>query len=136
MSVSRISRTTIVALFAAALSACATTDTPQASAKSEPGDLQAAILEPVFTRDDVMSKTASELDATFGEPALVRREGKGEFRRYDLDRCGLIVILLADASGQMATSHIEAAAKTSADAAPEVDHCLSGGLPRLIGVGT
>lgn len=136
MSVSRFSRPVLAALTASALSACATTEAPGTKVGAVPEAGNTLIQEPVFTRADVMSKTALELDASFGEPALVRREGKGEFRRYDLDRCGLIVILLANGAGEMAVTRIDAAAKTSDVAAPDVDHCLSGGLPRLIGVGT
>ena len=94
-------------------------DQPQASVA--PG-------KPVFVQKDILKKSASELDAKLGIPALIRKEGAGEFRRYTMVRCALIVVLYPDDTGVMIAEHLDAAAKTSDETRPSLDMCLAGGL--------
>ena len=123
MSVSRMS---IAALFSSLCAACASGGGASTSANAP----QAAIAPtaPVFVLSDVMGKSAEALDAQFGAPALTRREGEGEFRRYDLKECGLIVILFPEPENTPKAVHVDATAKSSAEAKPVVDACLAAGL--------
>jgi len=136
MSVSRFSKTSLTFIVASTLGACATTGAPTPVAESAAPAGEAEPADPVFFRKDVMHKTAADLDKTLGEAALVRREGKGEFRRYAMARCELIVILYPGDDGRMAATHLDAAAKTSEESKPDLDACLAGGAPRQEGVGT
>lgn len=116
--------------------ACATAGSqPDAGAASA---ASAAPTAPAFVESDVIGKSAAALDQMFGAPALTRREGAGEFRRYAFARCGLIVILYPPEGGGAGTAptssahvaaHVAATAKSSEDAAPSVVDCLAGGLP-------
>ena len=136
MSVSRISKISVALTAAVMMGACATTGAPAPVAESTAPAVEAEPQEPVFFRKDVMQKTAADLDETLGEAALVRREGKGEFRRYAMAKCELIIILYPDDDGRMAAAHLDAAAKTSEEPKPDLDACLAGGLPTQEGVGT
>ena len=136
MSVSRTSNTVFALIAALALGACASTGAPAPAADTAVSSVDAAPAAPVFFQKDIMNKTAADLDETLGEAALVRREGKGEFRRYALAKCELIVILYPAEGGRMTATHLDAAAKTSEEAKPDLDNCLAGGLPRQEGVGT
>lgn len=84
---------------------------------------------PTFLRADVLGRDAAALDSLLGAPALVRREGAGEFRRYALADCALIVILYPDESGARASRHLEAAATRAGAPKPDLDACLARGLP-------
>lgn len=82
---------------------------------------------PVYELGDFLGAPAARIDALLGAPALVRREGAGEFRRYSLRDCNLIVILYPDEAGASGASHIEATAKQSAGEKPDLDACLAAG---------
>ena len=113
-----------------ALSACATTGEDAAETTQAPAIKKAVVpTEPVFVKADVMGRSAAALDELFGQAALVRREGAGEFRRYTLAECALIVILHPDESGKIAAGHLDAAAKMSGEEKPDLDQCLARGLP-------
>ena len=85
--------------------------------------------DPVFLKTDLLGKTADTLDNLLGEAALVRREGAGEFRRYSLAKCGLIVILYPDDGGSVLRAiHLDAAAKSSEEEKPALDGCLAAGI--------
>lgn len=105
---------------------CATTggEAPQVRAVKAP----AANAAPSFTQKDVLGRDASALDKLFGPAALVRREGEGEFRRYALAGCALIVILYPDEAGRSAARRLDAAAKTSGETPPDLDQCLARGI--------
>ena len=76
-----------------------------------------------------MGAGADEIDALLGEPALVRREGTGEFRRYGLKTCSLIVILYPNENPAEAdvAAHVEATALHSSDEKPDIEACLANG---------
>lgn len=123
----------IALLGAAALSACATVDNGDARVASVSKSVPAAPEAPVFSRGDVLDRTAGALDTTFGEPALTRREGKGEFRRYSLAACNLVVILYPDKKGAMRAAHADAVAQRSDAPKPDLDQCLAAGLAKGVG---
>ena len=83
---------------------------------------------PQFTRDQLAGADPDDLELLFDAPGLVRREGAGEFRRYGLANCSLIVILYPDETGDMRVDHIEAAALSSEDEKPDLDACLARGF--------
>lgn len=108
------------------LSACATNVEPPAAA---------VIVEPpsapAFRADDVLGKSAADIDALFGDPGLVRREGAGEFRRYALADCNLIVILYPDDKTAPSGSTVKtlyASAKSAAAPSADTTACLAAGL--------
>lgn len=111
----------------AVLAGCASTGAdvkPEASAPSLP----AAPAKPVFLQTDLMGRDAKALDDLLGAPALIRREGEGEFRRYALADCALIIILYPDETGKSAAAHLDSAATRSGEAKPDLDQCLARGL--------
>ena len=83
--------------------------------------------EPAFFLEDILGQSATAVDALLGEPALVRREGDGEYRRYGLKSCALIVIVAPDETGAPRAAHVDAAALVSGEAKPEVADCLAAG---------
>lgn len=107
-------------LFAAA---CATTP----AQKAAPAKTPAAPAEPVYTLSDFQGAGAAALDAMLGEPALTRREGAGEYRRYALTTCTLIVILYPDETGVQKVAHVDATATTSNTEKPDLNACLAAG---------
>lgn len=83
---------------------------------------------PVYQLADILGAVAEEIDTLLGEPALVRREGEGEFRRYGLKTCSLIVILYPDENIQMpVAAHVEATALHANEAKPAPETCLAKG---------
>jgi hypothetical protein len=104
-----------------------------AAPKVEPGAVGAAPKPPrvaAFKPSDIENKTAAELDALFGAPALTRIEGTGEFRRYAFSACSLIVILYPDDKGVRRTAHINTAALVENAVNPTVEDCLARGVAR------
>lgn len=83
---------------------------------------------PVYQLADILGAVADDIDELLGEPALVRREGAGEFRRYGLKTCSLIVILYPDETTQMpVAAHVEATALHANEAKPAPEMCLAKG---------
>ncbi|MEM9169307.1 MAG: hypothetical protein AAGC56_06595 [Pseudomonadota bacterium] len=111
-----------------ALAACASApdgaSTAPASA-SRASSTPAPPAAPVFVQSDIRGKSADAIDALLGAPGLVRREGRGEFRRYALARCNLVVILYPPEGA----GHLEAVAGEAGAAKPDLDACLAAGLP-------
>ncbi len=105
------------------LGACATTNSDVAGEAAAPQPPSA----PVFALGDILGAEPAELQAALGEPDLARREGNGEFRRYSLSTCTLIIILYPDDTGVQKTAHVDAAALRSDDGKPDLDACLAAG---------
>ena len=107
------------------LTACATTaDTPpRETLKATP----AAPSAPVYVVDDIMNASADAIDALLGPAALTRKEGDGEFRRYSLSECALIIILYPDETGKPRAAHLEATARSSGAEKPVLKDCLAAG---------
>jgi hypothetical protein len=107
-----------------AVSACATTGEGVRSAS----DGRAAFpSKPMFRLADISGKEAADIDGLLGAPELTRSEGKGEFRRYRLDGCSLLVILYPDDKGDSRATKIDAAALKSGEEKPDLDLCLARG---------
>lgn len=111
----------------ATLAACASTGEapPPSPGRSNGGAPSSERAQ--FRVRDVMGKGSTELDRQFGKPSLVRREGPGEYRRYTLKACQLIVILYPDETGAAVAGHVETAAKTANEQKPELAACLARG---------
>lgn len=105
-----------LALIAAA--GCATTAAPATRKSASPA-------KPLFVKADIEGAAPAALDQLLGAPALTRREGKGEYRRYAFAECALIVILYPDESGAVAVRELDAAEKVSGGQKPDLDHCLA-----------
>lgn len=82
---------------------------------------------PVFEAKDVLGAAGSKVDAMFGPPLLTRREGAGEYRRYRLKTCTLIVVLYPDETGAPRVTHADATALHSDDDKPDLKACLAAG---------
>lgn len=105
------------------LAGCAGTSPPETPAPEAPP----APSGPVYLLQDILGARASAIDELLGPPALVRREGEGEFRRYGLINCSLIVILYPDDNGAPTAAHVEAAALTAGADKPDPAECLAAG---------
>lgn len=117
----------LVSLFAlaAAASGCATTAaTPDGAPIS---GVKKAPSEPQFRAAELAKMSAADLDKALGAPALTRVEGTGEFRRYMLAECALMVILYPDDQGERRVARLDAGALVSGAAAPDLDACLAVG---------
>lgn len=128
------------AISLAALSACQTppvpedprpaAPTPQAEApatpepRAKPANSRPAA---VPARDsDFLGKPPSALDAALGEPAFVRREGQGEFRRYDTPRCRVYAVITTENGSRPLIRTLSVGSASAAQAAPSLSDCLSG----------
>jgi len=126
--VSRIAGLLSLPHIAAALivAGCATVDggAPRGAsgeAKADPPS------KPAFRAEDIAGKAAGDLDALLGAPDLQRVEGAGEFRRYMLADCALLVILYPDDKGIKRATEIDAGALKSGAEKPDLDLCLARG---------
>lgn len=82
---------------------------------------------PRYLVSDIEDADASSIDALLGAPALTRREGAGEYRRYALTSCTLIIILYPDETGVQKVAHVDATATTSSAEDPDLEACLAAG---------
>lgn len=105
------------------LSACTT------SAVDETAPPKAALTPapPAYVLNRLLGASQSALEAQLGSPALIRREGAGEYRRYSLSTCSLIVILYPDENGVDRVAHVEAAARKAQSEKPNLEKCLAAG---------
>lgn len=115
----------VLAAVALSLAGCATggADAPAAPKTSAPARAAA----PVFRLADIEGAAPARVDALLGAPKLTRREGAGEYRRYALSNCALIVIFYPDASGAPKAAHVDATALTSDGDKPDLADCLAQG---------
>ncbi|MEE2690330.1 MAG: hypothetical protein VX640_02205 [Pseudomonadota bacterium] len=120
-------RLSILSVAAAAVTGCASTGGAGEGATAPAAS--AAKLKPAFVKSELMGRDARALDELLGAPALVRREGEGEFRRYALADCALIVILYPNENGARAAAYLDSAATRSNEPKPNLDACLARGLP-------
>ena len=109
--------------FAASLAACATSESQIATSDLNVKTPSA----PVYKTDDILGASAAALDALLGQPALSRKEGKGEYRRYALSTCSLIVILYPDDTKKPTVAHAEATAMNTETLKPDLETCLAAG---------
>lgn len=113
------------ALLATGLAAagCATTAGPP---KASTPDAK-SVGKPAYRAAEFENATAAEIDMRLGAPALTRIEGVGEFRRYMLARCALMIILYPDDKGERRAASLTAGALVSGEEAPTLDECLAAG---------
>ncbi len=105
------------------LGACSTTADNPPAAIAEPTVPSA----PVFAASDFMGADATAIDRLLGAPTLTRQEGDGEYRRYALSTCTLIVILYPDEQGASRVVHLDATAQNSEADKPDLNACLARG---------
>lgn len=105
-----------------AAAACATTAETPADRVGP-----AAPTTPAYVLSDILDAPAAAVDALLGPPALTRREGAGEYRRYGLSACTLIVILYPDDAGVARARHVDAAALNADEDKPDLAACLAAG---------
>ena len=98
-----------------------------ATDKSEPtiAAIPEAPSEPVYMLADITDASPARLDEVFGPPALTRREGDGEFRRYALRNCMIIVILYPNDEDVTRVSHVDATALQLGQPKPDLERCLA-----------
>ncbi len=116
-------RSGLVAGVLLVLGACSTSGDPAPVEMVAP----AAPTTPVFAAGDIMDAEVSSIDELLGEPTLTRQEGDGEYRRYTLSSCVLIVILYPDEQGRSRAVHLDAVAQNSEADKPDLNACLAGG---------
>ncbi len=117
-------RAAFIALSVLAAAGCATSGTKE----QPPPAAEKAPDKPAFRLVDIAGRDAKALDKLLGAPALTRKEGVGEFRRYAFESCALIVILYPDEKGALTAKTVEAAAKISGEPKPDLGLCLAKGL--------
>ncbi len=115
-------------MLGALMAGCATTGGAPASqtGAAAPGNASS----PQYALSDIEGKTAAELDQLLGAPALARSEGSGEFRRYTLTQCALLVVLFPGEDGVKRAAKVDAGALKSDEEKPELKQCLAAGKPR------
>ena len=118
-----IARFSVASLAALLAAACSTT--PDLTS-AEDGTLSAPTL-PVYLLSDISGASPQSIDTLLGPPNLSRREGNGEYRRYDLSTCALIIILYPDEAGAVRAANIDTAALTVGDDKPDLNTCLAAG---------
>ncbi|MGF1545342.1 MAG: hypothetical protein ACFB00_12730 [Parvularculaceae bacterium] len=85
--------------------------------------------EPAFAADDIVGESPASVDALLGAPALARKEGPGEFRRYDLAACNLAVLFFPPTPGAAPVAKsLHASALSSSRGAPSLASCLAVGV--------
>ncbi len=87
----------------------------------------AAPSAPVFVLGDILGARPQTIDALLGAPALTRSEGAGEYRRYGLTSCTLIIILYPDEAGAPHVAYVDTAAQKSGAEKPDLEACLAAG---------
>lgn len=83
-----------------------------------------------YSPRDFEGRTAAEIDSLIGTPALSRREGRGEFRRYDFERCSFMMVLVPDGRGINRVGTLYAGALSADAENPSLKECLAGGPKR------
>lgn len=107
--------------------AAACASAPEEKALAPAPQPPAAPAEPVYVLSDILGANVATVDAMLGEPALTRKEGAGEYRRYALTTCTLIVILYPDNLGSSKVEHVDATATRSTGEKPDLAACLAAG---------
>ncbi len=113
------------------IAACATAG-PQTAASGASASADEAFLErPEFRLSQIEASEAADLDALLGAPDLARVEGMGEFRRYTLSSCALLVILYPDETGVRRVRNVESGALKSGAEKPDLTLCLARGKSKI-----
>lgn len=75
---------------------------------------------PARRAEEFIGQDVAVLDSYLGDPGLVRREGRNEFRRYDLKGCRVFAVV-APAGGLVQT--VATGPLVSGEAAPSFSAC-------------
>jgi hypothetical protein len=67
----------------------------------------------------------AEIDRTFGQPDIERREGAGLALTYRLETCALLLLMTADARNEMRLAEAHASARQAGGAAPSLEQCAA-----------
>lgn len=119
-----MARSTLAAGLLAALTGCASVG---GGAIGGAQGAAGAASKPAFVASNIAGKAAADIDALLGAPDLMRIEGAGEFRRYSLADCALIIILYPDDTGTRRATQIAASALKAGEPKPDLDQCLARG---------
>lgn len=111
------------------LAACATVGGEDPSPVSD-GSSVSYPEKPAFRMMDIAGKEAADIDALLGAPDLTRSEGEGEFRRYTLAECALLIVLYPDEKGVKRAATLDVGALKSGEEKPDIDRCLARGKPK------
>lgn len=103
-----------------ALAACAAPKTPGGAAAAP--DVKLPALPPAGEPKEFAGNNPAQLEAAFGRPAFVRRDGANELWRYDGVHCKAFFFLYA-AGGNLAVQHVETIPR-GGEMAADLD-CLS-----------
>lgn len=103
--------------------ACATAPDQTSAPVAAPAEPAA----PVYVMGDFLGADAAAVDALLGAPALTRREGAGEYRRYPLSTCTLVIILYPDDKGESHVAHVDVTALKAGAEKPDLKDCLAAG---------
>lgn len=116
------------------LAACATSpepvleEAPQAletpSVIEAPAEATPVPTAPAFAESDFLDKAPGELDALLGDPALIRTEGSGQFRRYDTSTCRIYAVVTQGKGGRARVASISAGPLVAGDPAPSFGSCF------------
>ncbi len=87
----------------------------------------AAPSTPIYVLSDILGAPPASIDALLGAPSLTRREGDGEYRRYGLSTCTLIIILYPNDAGAVRAAHVDTAAQNASQEKPDLNACLAAG---------
>ncbi|MEM1409922.1 MAG: hypothetical protein AAGG79_04150 [Pseudomonadota bacterium] len=88
-------------------------------ADTEPGQTQRLSGPPASS---FVGQSVAALDRALGKPALTRVEGTNEFRRYDLERCRVLAVVVP-VGGKVTT--LTTGAVVSGSAAPTFETCTA-----------
>ncbi|MEO0397934.1 MAG: hypothetical protein AAF224_00765 [Pseudomonadota bacterium] len=92
------------------------------------GDKKAAApATTAYVEDDLAGRSADHLDDLLGAATLTRREGAGEFRRYDFVACAVMLVLYPDETGVNRVEALRAGALSADAPAPDLADCLATG---------
>ncbi|WP_425410469.1 hypothetical protein [Hyphococcus sp.] len=116
----------IISTIAVCLASAACATAPQTPGP-EPIAAPIAPAPPAFRLDEFLGAGPDAVDAMLGAPALTRKEGAGEYRRYSLSTCSLIIILYPDETGTQKVAHVDTTALQSASEKPDLEDCLAAG---------
>ena len=117
------------------LAGCASTgeNAPQVTAQPAPADeIAEAIMTPPegspqlpeITREEFLGQPPGNLEILLGAPALTRREGPGEFRRYDTATCRVYAVVFPGEGGRPVIRSLSVGALTAGYPAPEFASCF------------
>ncbi len=80
-----------------------------------------------ITGQEFIDQPPGNLEALFGAPNFVRREGVGEFRRYDTPSCRIYAVVMPDPDGRQLVKSLNVGSLKASDPVPVFGECLNFG---------